>query len=71
MQESVIIKRKDGIYEEKLDDKWIAEYSEDVLTGLFQVEIFYRSTSEWVSTDYLSLEDAQNAAHDYYDTRVE
>ena len=63
----IVVKRIDGKYEEKLDDIWSAEYAEDPATSLWEVEIFKHDIAEWHSTDYISLEDAQEAAHNYFD----
>lgn len=65
--DNILVKRLDGKYEERLDDGWIAEYFEDPDTGLWTVEIFQHSVAEWRSMDYSSLEEAQEAAHNYFD----
>lgn len=70
MPESLIVKRQDGKLEEELGDRWTAEYFEEPQAGLFRVELFYHNVSKWVGTDFSSLENAQKAAHDYYDTQV-
>lgn len=62
-----LIKRPDGKYEEILGGRWIAEYSEDSETGLWELEIFNHDTAEWHNTDYISLEEARRAAQNYYD----
>lgn len=60
-------RRLDGKYEEKLEEGWLAEYTEDHDTGLWQVEIFKHSVAEWRGIDYTSLEEARQAAHEFYD----
>lgn len=62
-----IVKRVDGKYQEKLDELWVAEYTEDPVTSLWAVDIFKHDTAEWRSTDYISLEEARQAARNYYD----
>lgn len=70
MVETLVTKRKDGVYEEWLDGRWTAEYREDPLTGLYRAEVFHHDVSEWAATEYPSVEDAQQAAHDYYDSLI-
>lgn len=62
-----INRRLDGKYEERFDANWIAEYSENPRTSLWEVEIFKHQVPAWHSTDYLSLEEARHAAHDFFD----
>ena len=62
-----IVKRADGKYEEGLDEIWFAEYSEDSATGLWEVEVFKHNVAEWHSSDFTSLEEARQAAHNFYD----
>jgi hypothetical protein len=61
------VKRSDGKYEERLEDKWLLEYFEDPETGLWRVEVFQHDVSEWTSADFSSLEEARGAAHNYFD----
>ena len=61
-----LIRKSNGIYRESFSDIWSAEYSEDLDTGLWQVDIFKRATPEWHNVDYVSLEEARSAAQDYY-----
>ncbi|WP_455197563.1 hypothetical protein [Kaarinaea lacus] len=70
MQETVVAKRRDGKYEEQLGENWIAEYSEDPMNGLFEVEILHHDVSEWFASNFDSLEDAQEAAHEYFNNQV-
>jgi hypothetical protein len=70
MQEIMLCKRVDGKYEEKLDDHWIAEYFEDPMNGLFEVEIFHHDVSRWFAANYASLEEAQEAAREYFNNRI-
>ena len=62
-----LVKRPDGKYEESLGDIWSAEYAKNLGTGLWEVEILKHDVSEWHTIGYASLEDARQAAHDYYD----
>ncbi len=62
-------KRRDGKYEENLGEPWVVEYSENPENGLWKVEVFKHNVAEWVSTDYPSLEEAQQAAYNYYNDR--
>jgi hypothetical protein len=62
-----ITKRLDGKYQEILGETWLAEYLENSDTGLWEVEIFRHDVPEWRETGYDSLEEASQAAHDYYD----
>ncbi len=59
-------RRKDGKYEEKLGETWVAEYAEDPVTGLWQVEIFKHDVPEWRDIGYTTLEEASQSAKDYY-----
>lgn len=70
MKEMSITKRPDGTFEEQLDGKWLAIYAEDPLTGYFSVEIFFHDVVEWAASEFASLEEAQQAAHEYYDNEV-
>ncbi|WP_455366357.1 hypothetical protein [Kaarinaea lacus] len=70
MQDTVVNKRLDGKYEEQLGDSWIAEYSEDPQNGLFEVEILHHAVSEWYASNYESLEEAQQAAHEYFNNQA-
>lgn len=67
MNNDRLIKRRDGKYEESLSEIWLAEYCENPETGLWEVEIFKSDVAEWYSLDYLSLEDARQAAYNFYD----
>jgi len=69
MQDTAPRKRLDGKYEEQLGNHWIAEYSEDPVNGLIEVEILHRDVSEWYSSSYESLEEAQEAAHEYFNNQ--
>ena len=66
MSESVT-KRPDGTYEEKLSENWRVIYAEAPQNGLWEVEIFNHNVAEWHGTAYVSLEDARQAAHNFYD----
>jgi hypothetical protein len=61
------VKRSDGKYEEKLEDNCLVEYFEEPQTGLWRVEVFLHDVSEWTSTDFSSLEEAREAAQNYFD----
>ena len=61
------VKRADGKYEERLEDNWLFEYFEEPQTGLWRVEVFQHNVSEWMSTDFSSLEEARESAHNYFD----
>ena len=65
MTNDIVVKRLDGKYEQQLGGNWVAEYSEDSLTGLWHIELFLHNVSEWNAMDYPSLEEAQEAARDY------
>ena len=67
MNDEALNKRRDGKYEERLSESWIAEYSENLDTGLWEVEIFKSDVAEWYSLDYVSLDDARKAAYNFYD----
>jgi hypothetical protein len=60
------LKRTDGKYEEWLNDIWFAEYFEDPATGLWRVDVFQNNVPEWTSTDFETIEEAQQAAQYYY-----
>jgi hypothetical protein len=60
-------KRVDGVYEEVLGESWRAEYSEAPESGLWIVVIYEHDATEWQGHGYASLEDARDAAREYYD----
>lgn len=62
-----VVKRTDGKYEETLGDTWVAEYAENSETDLWDVEVLNHDVVEWQTSGYASLEQARQAAHDYYD----
>lgn len=62
-----IRQRSDGKYDQRLGDKWVAEYCEEPQSGLWRVDLYHRDVAEWVSVGYSSLEDAARAARDYFD----
>lgn len=62
-----VVKRTDGKYEETLGDTWVAEYAENSETDLWDVEVLNHDVAEWQTSGYASLEQARQAAHDYYD----
>ena len=66
MNTDALVKRLDGKYEERLSETWVAEFSENTGTGLWDVEIFKSDVPEWRSIDFESLEEARQAAHNYY-----
>jgi hypothetical protein len=66
VNDEVLIKRRDGKYEERLSEGWSAEYSENPETGLWEVEVFKSDVAEWYSLDYVSLDDARQAAYNFY-----
>lgn len=63
----VPIKRRDGKYEQRLGEKWIAVYAEDPATSLWQVEIFNHDVPEWRDIAYVTLTEASQSAKNYYD----
>lgn len=67
MQQYPVIKRPSGVYEERLDDRWLAEYSEDSGTGLWRADIYHHDVSVWRSEGHVAIEDARQAARAYYD----
>ena len=67
MNDDVLVKRLDGKYEERLSETWVAEYSENPATDLWVVEVFKNDVPEWRSMDFDSLEDARQAAYNFYD----
>ncbi len=69
MADEALTRRTDGKYEEHLGNKWLAEYYEDVDTGLWSVDVFFHDVPEWASRDFPSLEDARAAARDYLNQR--
>lgn len=63
---SQLIRDHNGVYRENLDAIWYSEYLEDSLTGLWRVDIFKHDVPEWHSVDHPSLEEARDAAQNYY-----
>ena len=64
---STLNRRLDGNYEESLGNNWIAKYAENTESGLWDVEVFKHDVSEWQATGYASLDDAREAAEEYYE----
>lgn len=62
-----LIKRADGTFEESLGEAWVARYTENEATGLWEVEVFEHDVVEWRSTGYGSIDDCRRAALEYYD----
>ena len=67
MNTDTLVKRLDGKYEERLSEVWVAEFSENPDTGLWDVDVFKSDVSEWRSVDFDSLDDARQAAYNFYD----
>ena len=67
VNDNALVKRLDGKYEERLSPIWVAEYSENSSTSLWEVEVFKNDVPEWHSIDFESLEDARQAAYNFYD----
>ena len=67
MNTDTLVKRLDGKYEERLSEVWIAEFSENPNTGLWDVDVFRSDIPEWHSVDFDSLEAARQAAYNFYD----
>lgn len=65
--EPAITKRRDGKYEQRLGDRWSAEYYEERQTGLWRVDVYHHDVAEWVSSGHASLEEAARAAREYFD----
>jgi hypothetical protein len=63
---SNVLPLADGEFQEKLSKDWTAEYSEDKLSGLWQVTVSKHDVVEWQDDDYASLQDAVQAAREYY-----
>lgn len=63
---SNVIQMPDGEFQEKLSKDWLAEYTEDKLSGLWQVAVYRHHVVEWQDEDYASLQDAVQAAREYY-----
>ena len=66
MNTDPLVKRLDGKYEERLSESWLVEYSENSETGLWEVEVFKNDVPEWHSLDFDSLEEAREAAREFY-----
>ena len=67
MNTDTLVKRLDGKYEERLSEVWVAEFSENPSTGLWDVDVFRSDVPEWRSVDFDSLDDARQAAYNFYD----
>lgn len=67
MSTEPLVKRPDGKYEESLGDIWVAEYAENSETDLWEVKVLKHDVPEWQASGYASLEDARQAAYNYYD----
>jgi hypothetical protein len=66
VNDDALVKRLDGKYEERLSGTWVAEYSENPGTSLWEVEVFKNDVPEWRSMDFESLEDARQAVYNFY-----
>jgi hypothetical protein len=62
-----VVRRPDGVYEEKLSGIWTAEYAEDPGTGLWTVQLFKHDVPEWRETGYATLEECRRGAQEFYD----
>lgn len=67
LAEDGLIKRPDGVYEESFSDDWYAEYAEDSDSGLWLVKVFKDDMPEWRNIDFETLDEAREAARNYYD----
>lgn len=63
--EITITRRIDGTFVERMDDEWIANYTENQITGRCAAELFHHEKSIWKKTDFKCLEEAQQATHEY------
>lgn len=64
---STLIEQPNGIFREMLNDNWYVEYSEDPDTGLWQANVFKNDVAEWKNTDFESVEEARQAAAEFYE----
>ncbi len=64
---STLVEQPNGIFREMLNGSWYVEYSEDPDTGLWQANVFKNDVSEWKNTDFESVEDARQAATEFYE----
>ena len=59
-------KAQDGTLEETLGESWTVAYSEEPATGLWTAVVYKHDVIEWRSGGYASLEDARQAAEEFY-----
>jgi hypothetical protein len=64
-----IVQRTDGVYEERFDAVWTAEYAEDPENGLWTVDLFRHDVPAWREVGYSTRDDCRRAAVAYYDAR--
>ena len=62
-----LIKRQDGKFEQSLGGRWVAEYFENPVDGLWRVDLFLHDVPEWDSNGFQSIEEAQQAVREYID----
>lgn len=66
MEAAVLTEQADGVFSELLYDSWIAEYTENAETGLWQADVFKGDVGEWKTAGFESLEEACQAVRDLY-----
>jgi hypothetical protein len=69
MNTNKLVKRLDGKLEERLDESWVAELSENRESGLWEVELFKHDVPQWHGLDFASLDEARQAMLSYFDQR--
>lgn len=67
MNQETMVHRRDGKYEERLGSIWLAEYSENNETGLWEVELFKHDVPQWHGLGFESLDEARAAVRNFYD----
>lgn len=56
-----------GIVDEKFNDDWRAEYSEDPDSGLWRVDVYDNDVAVWSEIELDSLADARTSARNFYE----
>jgi hypothetical protein len=53
--------------EERVGEDWVAEYSENSDSGLWEAEVFKHDVPEWHGLDFGTLEQARAAVWNFHD----
>jgi hypothetical protein len=67
MNQDTLVRRRDGKLEERVGEDWVAEYSENSDSGLWEAEVFKHDVPEWHGLDFGTLEQARAPVWNFHD----